>query len=259
MYLWKFWRDTRRCVFIYLGLLVLGAIVWLAAMAHANRIGHIAGDPGVLWMMEVGLTFALSYMCALIMAFVIGNNNVGSDIGKGAGDFLLTRPRHRRFFVWAGWIGGIVELVSLILITMVIVFGLGVVVTGAVWRQVSSPLHYTMADKGQSAVLNVPLMLATIVLTAAVIYGLTYFMSVILRSGQKGVVWSIAILFGYSIGSALLKQFAGITLPSLSFADMHSAASQAWYLAPHIQIIGWSVLALAFPIAAQISLDRADV
>lgn len=259
MYLWKFWRDTRRDVFIYLVLLFLGAVIWLAAMVHANRIGHIGGDPGLLWMMEVGITFALSYLCALIMAFVIGNNNVGSDIGKGTGDFLLTRPRSRSYFVWMGWISGIIELAALILATMLVVFGLSVLASGAAWRHVSSPLHYSIAEKAGTGYLDVPLMLATIVLTAAVIYGLTYFMSVILRSGQKGVVWSIAILLGYSVGGALLKQFAGITLPSLNFADMYSQRSEVWYLAPQIQIIGWSLLALAFPIAAQISLDRADI
>jgi len=257
MYFWKFWRDTRRGVFIYLGLLLLGAILWLAGMYRANRFGHISGDATVLWMLEIGVTFAVSYMCALVMAFITGNNNVGADIGKSTGDFLLTRPRSRAYFVWAGWAAGIAELFALITFTAAFVFVLCVWAVGPVWRQVKSPAHFSIADSG--GVMDLWLMVATVLLTAAVIYGLTNFMSVMLRSGHRGVVWSIAILFGYSIGSALLKQFAGITLPSLSFADMASHPPQAWYLAPGVQIVGWSLLSLAFPFAAQISLDRVDI
>jgi ABC-type transport system involved in multi-copper enzyme maturation permease subunit len=259
MYLWKFWRDTRRGAFIYVGLLFVGAAIWLASMLHANRIGHISGDPGTLWMMDVGLMFAFSYMCALIMAFVVGNNNVGSDIGNGTGDFLLTRPRSRSYFVWTAWIAGIVELLGLILFTGVFVFGLSVLAAGPVWRHVSSPLHFSMSDKGESAILSVPLMLVTVILTAAVIYGLTYFLSVVLRSGQRGVVCSIAILFAYSITTSLLKQFAGISLPSLNFTESSLHSSGVSHLAPWVQMAGWTLLALAFPFTAQITLDRTDI
>jgi hypothetical protein len=107
--------------------------------------------------------------------------------------------------------------------------------------------------------MDVALMLATIVLTAAVIYGLTYFMGVLLRGGQKGVIWTLAVMFGYSIISSLLRQFAGITLPSLNLADLASHPAEHWYLEPRIQIAGWSVLALAFPFAAQVVLERTDI
>jgi len=259
MYIWKFWRDTRRGVFIYLGLLVVGAALWLGAMHRATHSRSIHVDPASVWMMEVGITFALAYLCALVMAFVTGNNNVGSDIGKGTGDFLLTRPRSRSYFVWTGWMAGIVELTALILATIAVVFGLGVLVTGAAWRHVPSPFHFAVGEGSQSGSLDVPLMFAMIMLTAAVIYGLTYFMSVLLRSGQRGVVWSIAVLFAYSIGSALLKQFAGVELPSLNFANPGANVSHAWYLTPNVQMIGWTLLSIAFPFAAQMSLDRADI
>jgi ABC-type transport system involved in multi-copper enzyme maturation permease subunit len=259
MYFWKFWRDTRRGVFIYLGLLLAIAVLWLAGLYRANRVHHIQGDPASLWMMIVGITFAFSYMCALIMGFVIGNNNVGSDIGKGTGDFLLTRPRSRSYFVWCGWIAGAVELACLTFITAFVTVSISVFVTGAVWRELQSPFHFTMGEKGQSGVVDVALMLATVVLTAAVVYGLTFFMSVLLRSGHRGVVWSIAILFGYSILSAVLKQFAGISLPSINLANPDPHEPSAWYLAPGVQIIGWSLLSIAFPFAAQVSLDRADI
>jgi ABC-type transport system involved in multi-copper enzyme maturation permease subunit len=256
MYFWKYWRDTRRSVYIYLGLLIFFAVVWVASMYGYNRVGHIDGDLANLWMMELGVAFALSYLCALVMGFATGSNSVGSDIGKGTGDFLLTRPRSRRYFVWAGWAAGLVELFSLITFTTLFVFAMIAWATGAVWRRVASPARFTIADK---AVMDVALMLATIVLTAAVIYGLTYFMGVLLRGGQKGVIWTLAVMFGYSIISSLLRQFAGITLPSLNLADLASHPAEHWYLEPRIQIAGWSVLALAFPFAAQVVLERTDI
>lgn len=256
MYFWKYWRDTRRGVYIYLGLLIFFAVVWVASMYGYNRVGHIHDDPATLWMMELGVAFALSYLCALVMGFATGSNSVGSDIGKGTGDFLLTRPRSRRYFVWAGWTAGLVELFALITFTTLFVFAMIAWATGPVWRQVASPARFTIADK---AVMDVALMLATIVLTAAVIYGLTYFMGILLRGGQKGVIWTLAVMFGYSIISSLLRQFAGITLPSLNLADLASHPVQHWYLEPRIQITGWSVLALAFPFAAQVVLERSDI
>jgi ABC-type transport system involved in multi-copper enzyme maturation permease subunit len=259
MYFWKYWCDTRRGVYIYLGLLIFFAVVWVASMYGYNRVGHIHGDPANLWMMELGVAFALSYLCALVMGFATGSNSVGSDIGKGTGDFLLTRPRSRRYFVWAGWVAGIVELLGLIIFTTVFVFALNVWAIGPVWRQVSSAGHFAIGDKGQSAILDLPLMFAMVVLTAAVIYGLTYFMGVLLRGGQRGVIWSVALMFGYSIIGSLLKQFAGVNLPSLSLADMAPHPVQHWYLEPRIQITGWSVLALAFPFAAQVVLERSDI
>lgn len=258
MYLWKFWRDTRRGVFVYLGLLAVGAAFWVAGMYKMNHAGHITDQFGFPWVIEVGVTFAFAYLCALVMAFVTGNNNVGSDIGKGTGDFLLTRPRSRAYFVWTGWVAGLAELAALILISIIVVFALSVFMMGAAWRRVASPFHFAPPGNGQSGALDVPLMIATIVLTAAVVYGLTYFLSVALRNGQRGVVWSIAILFAYSILSAVLKQFAGITLPSVNLADAASHEPSAWYLAPSVQIIGWTLLSFAFPFAAQMSLDRAD-
>ena len=103
------------------------------------------------------------------------------------------------------------------------------------------------------------ILLGLAIVLIAVIYGLTYFMGVLLRGGQKGVIWSLAVMFGYSIISSLLRQFAGIRLPSLSLVDMALHPVQHWYLEPRIQIAGWSMLALAFPFAAQAVLGRSDI
>jgi ABC-type transport system involved in multi-copper enzyme maturation permease subunit len=254
VYLWKYWRDTRRGVYIYLGLLILFALVWLIGMYRANRIHHIYGDPVMTWTMMVGIAFSLTFLCALVMGFANGSTSVGSDMSKGTSDFLLTRPRPRRHFVWVGWAPGIGELFALIAFTAVLVFAGMTFATGPVWRQLSSPMRFGV-DKG---VLDLWLMVAMVLLTAAVIYGLAYFLGILLRSGQRGLIASLAIVFAYSMVGGLLKQWAGISLPSLNFAG-HPDIVAPWYMTPRVEIIIWAIVGLAFPFAAQIALDRADV
>ncbi|HXW57651.1 MAG TPA: hypothetical protein VEJ67_18005 [Candidatus Cybelea sp.] len=251
MYFWKYWRDTRRGVFVYLGLLVLLAILWLYSMYRANRLGHMGGDARTLWIMELGVTFGLTYLCAVVMSFVAGSHNVGADIGKGTGDFLLSRPRSRKYFVWAGWMAGVCELLGLLVFTALFVFALNVGLFGPVWRQLPSPAHVRGLD--------LPLMGGTLVLTAGLVYGLTFFLGVLWRSGQRGVIWSVAILFAYSVLSALLRQFEGISLPTPNLVELTSYPAGPWYLGLRIEIIGWTLLSLAFPFAAQLVLDRSDV
>ncbi len=109
MYLWQYWRDTRRPVYIYLGSMLLFVLIWVTGMIRAIRIHHVYESAENLCKATVAMAFAVTLLCALIMTFVLGNNNVGSEIQKGTGDFLLTRPRPRHFFVWAGWAAGMVE------------------------------------------------------------------------------------------------------------------------------------------------------
>ena len=112
MYLWQYWRDTRRNVYFYLGSLLLFVLISVAGMIHANRIHHVYASAEPLWEAAAAIAFTGTLLCALVMTFVLGNNNVGSEIQKGTGDFLLTRPRPRHYFVWAGWAAGMAELPS---------------------------------------------------------------------------------------------------------------------------------------------------
>lgn len=255
MYIWKFWRDTRRGVFVYVGLVLAFAAIWLVEMYRANRIHNIIDGPATIWAMDLGIAFALSYLCALVMGFTTGTHSAGADIGHGTGDFLLTRPRSRRYFVWTGWIAGIGELFALIAFTALLVFVVATFIAGPVWRLVPDPAHFPA--NGQS--LNISLALATIMLTAAVVFGLTYFLTFVFRSGQRAVISSLAVLFGYSIGSSLLKLWAGISLPSLNFVRTSLNPNLPWYQTEQFHVLGWSMVAMVFPLAAQLIFERRDI
>jgi ABC-type transport system involved in multi-copper enzyme maturation permease subunit len=255
MYFWKYWRDTRRGVFIYLGLLLFFMVVWFVGMFRANRLpSGISDDSAALWVMDVGVTFGICYLCGLVMSFVTGSNSAGTDIGNGTGDFLLTRPRSRRYFVWAGWIAGIFETFALIGLTGFLIFSATLYATHLDWRQLPSA-----PPQSNGQILTLPIALAAVFLTAAVIFGLTYFLTILLRGGQRGVLASLGILFGYSIANSVLEFWWHVSLPSLNFLRTSMDADAHWYQATQFQMAGWTVVALAFPLAAQLIFERRDV
>jgi ABC-type transport system involved in multi-copper enzyme maturation permease subunit len=236
VYLWKCWRDTRSGVYIYLSLLIFFAALRVIWLYRAYGIGHISGDAAQLWEEALVTMFILSHLCATIMAFANGTINAGADIGNGTGDFLLTRPCSRRYVVWVGWAVGFAEVIGLASITVLVALGILTLAEGPVWRSVPPATRLEVMQ------MNVALLVATLLLTAAVIYGLTYFLTILLRSGKLGLLTSLIVVFGYLVAK-LLAQWAHIELP----------------LTPHVKIIGWTILALAFPFASQIVLDRGDV
>lgn len=252
MYLWQYWRDTRRGVYIYLGALFLYALIWVPGMIHFNRIHHVFGSRKDLWGAALSMTFAATLLCVVIMPFVLGNNNVGSEIGKGTGDFLLTRPRPRRYFVWTGWAAGMAELLAVMAITALVALGSMTLVIGpALWRQA----RWTDRPFPQVPTMSVPLAALSLVLTAATIFGLTYFLTVLFKSAGRGVKVSFVILYA---SATVLLLGAGIPPLGSHFARQ-AGALVSWYLAPRVEIPFLTILALAFPLAAQVALSRSDI
>jgi len=255
MYLWQYWRDTRRSVYFYLSSLLLFVLISVTGIIHANRIHHVYGSAENLWQAAVAMAFTVTFLCALIMTFVLGNNNVGSEIQKGTGDYLLTRPRPRRYFVWAGWAAGMAEVLALMTVSAVVALGCMALAVGpALWRQA----RWTTQFNAQGSISSVPLIAVNLVLMAATIFGLTFFLTVLFKNASRGVVTSLAIVFGYSALSEVLKQWAGISLPGFHFAQQVGALAP-WYLAPRVEIPLWTILALAFPFGAQVALSRSDI
>ncbi|MGH9604854.1 MAG: hypothetical protein ACRD3N_04055 [Terracidiphilus sp.] len=255
MYLWQYWRDTRRPIYIYLGSLFLFVLIWAIGMTSMPTAYTVNGSAENLWEIAVVMTFTVTLLCALIMTFVLGNNNVGSEIQKGTGDFLLTRPQPRHYFVWAGWAAGMVEIVALMAISAAVALGCMTIAAGpALWRQA----RWTARLNTQGPITSVTLIAMNLVLLAAVIFGLTYFLTVLFKNAARGVVTSMAIVFGYYAMSEVLRLWAGISLPAFNFAQ-HAVTVVPWYLAPRVEIPFWTILAIAFPFGAQVALNRSDI
>jgi ABC-type transport system involved in multi-copper enzyme maturation permease subunit len=253
MYYWKYWRDTRRGIFVYLGVLVWVLLFWFYGLLRENRLHHLGDDPRILWMMEATMTFVTTNFCAILMGFVTGSTNAGSDFRKGTAEFLLTRPRLRRSFIWTGWLTGLGEVLGLMVVTAALIMGATTLVAGAAWRHVESPLRFHIDQQ----FLNIPNMVLALIITAALIFGLTYFLGVLFKNSQRGLIASLGICAGYSALDSLLRIWTHTSLPELG-AIYGRTFGGTGSSSPHLAMLGWGLVALACPFAAQLVLERAE-
>jgi hypothetical protein len=258
MYYWKCWRDNRVGFFGYLIMFFALTGLWMYAIHRANRVGHVIGTPEETWVFILGVTFALALLGASVVALGIGSNNAGTDIGSGSGDFLFTRPRSRSYFIWAGWTAGMVQIAFLTTFTVLASTICIYYQTDIDWRRLSGGAHQGMAAFGDVFVL-----IMTVMVTASIIYGLTYFMGILTRSGRKAAIFSLGLIVAYGVSQALLSWLADISIPDLTikpyflggFHYVTGPVSLQWKL----QLGARALVALAFPVAAQIALGRSDI
>ena len=99
-----------------------------------------------------------------------------------------------------------------------------------------------------------------IAIGGAAIYSLAYFLAVVARSGRMGLSYSIGIMFIHLLLPTAVRHYWQIHLPSVMdfmaqasrFIATGSGPSHAW------AYLGWTLVALAFPLATQLLLERAE-
>lgn len=181
MYLWKSWRDARLSVVIFLLPIVVMVYSFLRhAPAQIMTSSHASGE----WLLARGLS--VMGVLLLFVAWSLGGDGIGHSIAEDRGAFLLTRPRRRRFFVWAdsgfsfglmaalAW--GMTLLFVLLTLVHVIGFGPGMSVT---------PLVYLL----------IPL---SGVVFAGLVYGVTYLCTILIPLDKTARVISVAVLIAYA-------------------------------------------------------------
>jgi len=242
MYAWKWWRENRNRVITYLILLVSVAVLFAwNASTQPQRPGNWAHKvPAVeLWRMGV---IDLGSIIVAFAALGLGASGVGEEFAQGTVEFLLTRPRRRRYFVWAGWAAGVATLLIMIALAVLASF-----VT----------LVYVMKSAGNWK------LLATVVplfVLGAVVYSLTQFMTALVKNGRTGLSLGLGIIVIDLLLPVAVRMRWEIALPS--FVDVLEAAKWATGPGTHFPvmvILGWSLAALAFPLATQFLFGRAEV
>ncbi len=122
MYFWTCWYTKRYRLTIYLtlavALTILGALPdgfeyhyghWVLAKMTLQRVAEV-------WDVGAGNTLVLILVLLLFAAADLGALAMG-DVAKGKDlDFLLTRPRPRRYFIRTSWLAGVAELIPLLVI-----------------------------------------------------------------------------------------------------------------------------------------------
>ena len=242
MYVWKCWRDSRSNLIVRV--IALPALcVFFVYMEVKFPFG---APPSVAhaWSSVTSLVLGgVASLFTLLWGLVMGASGLGEEFKERTADFLLVRPRRRRYWVWTGWSVAVLELSAMVILTVATTFGTLAYLTGHV--QTWWPLAAA-----------VPLALG-----GAVAYGLTYFMALVARNGREGLSYGFGILFIDLLLPLAASFYCNVNLPSV-LGFMHGACewvagtSRAF---PTGSLVLWTAIALALPLAAQLLLERAEV
>jgi ABC-type transport system involved in multi-copper enzyme maturation permease subunit len=242
MYFWKCWRETRVSFYVFLIIAVtLAALLWkfldfTMSSLPADRVFAPA------WVM---LLIAFSALVSLAgMSF--GATGIGEEFAHNTASFLLTKPRSIRYFVWTAWVANAAQLLALAGAMMLV----GVSILS--WR-------YHGMLTGRLVLGVMPGLILTFL-----IFGMTYLLGVLQKSGRNGFQSSLGVVIVFPIICWTLEHFWQIHLPSP--ADMYpvgmnlmSHPELASTLPPFWPMVGWSLAALACPLIAQLVLERTEV
>ncbi len=266
MYFWKCWRDLRGRFIVYLTALpmmvilsaVVASIVWVnPALKSGTPRGEAAqlrpkwkfvrsaprgGDVANAWdnTFRIGLEGACSPLIALA-GLSLGAMGAGQEFEQGTIEFLLTRPRRRRYFIWAGWAFGAFELLTIVTLTVLAGFASLIYLTGAVyaWKLLG--------------------MVVPLFILGAVAFSLTYFLSTLARNTRTGLSLGLGLVLISVLLPPAIRYWWQIHVPSLT--DLFLAGNWAMDARAHFPVgavVGWGVVALVFGFAAQVFFERAE-
>jgi hypothetical protein len=185
------------------------------------------------------------------VAWSLGGDGIGHDIAEDRGAFLLTRPRLRRFFVWADSGFSFVLMAAL-------AWGL------ALLFELLTLAHVIGVPPGVSlralAFLLIPL---SGVVFAGLIYAVTYLCTMLIPRDKTARVISVAVLIAYAyLHVKANRTWGGVTqylFPTWwvdPFPYQYSSA-----VAPHVWVeLGARVIAIVvLLLAAQLVLERREI
>jgi hypothetical protein len=208
--------------------------------------GYQTGRPGSgvpnMWMINgKGVLGGLISLIILFGALSLGVAGMGEEFREQTLGFLFTRPRRRIYWVWTSWWVGVCELGVLVSLAVVAMFGGLTYMTGYVytWRFLAA--------------------LAPLWAGAIVVYSLTYFMTAVARSSEKGISCSLGILMVDLLlpVAAYYWHFHFVSILDFTMAGCAWAARSAPAF-PVGQFIICAALSCALLLATQLVMDRTE-
>jgi hypothetical protein len=251
MYLWKYWRESRIALavgMVLVGLLLLGVCVHHVGPPLHGRFREQLNPDQIYLVVTSFLTLPLGFL-----ALGFGSFGVGRDLGEGSGSFVLSRPRARASFVWSDWGFGMAQLLLIILAANLVVAWAAHHIAAT-----SGPIYTADGTLSMLSIFSVDCVAG--LLLAGLIFGLTYFASVLVKS--RGVLLTLGVVATYLIGKQVVKYYwPGVNLPELTLSEFSVTHAMIISFAGGL---GWSIalraaLVMAFPVAAQILVQRRDV
>ncbi len=242
MYVWKCWRDSRSNFIVR----VIALPALCVSLACMEVKFHFGPSPSVSQTWSFVTSFVLGgvgSLFTLLWGLAMGASGLGEEFKERTADFLLVRPRRRAYWVWTGWMVGVLELSVMVFLTVATTLGTLIFLTGHLptWRPLATA---------------VPLALGGVVA-----YGLTYFMTVVARDGRVGLSYGFGILFIDLMLPVAAEYYHNVNFPSV-LGFMYGACkwvAGATRAFPTGSLVLWTAIALALPFAAQLLLERAEV
>ncbi len=262
MYLWKYWRESR--ILFGVSLLAIALLVVAILREDLGRVGH----SGSVQLTQVWMVFlAVQSLPLCFVAWIFGSFGVGRDLGERSGSFIFSRPRNRAWFLWSDWGFGLLQ----VLVIVICLNLAGWLQIHRVFIAMGSPLqNLTLSQNGhpvqdiipvQNSYVNLKtyagLACLAAFLLAALVFSLTYFSTILVKSA-RGVFVSAGIVLGYIVLGVVVKHYWPSTeLPRLLLQPFTHANGIADHLGFSMAIR--AAIVAIFPVAAQFVLQKIDV
>lgn len=208
MYAWKCWRETRARFFILLTLLCticLGGIVLPMLSQHRRdvhldrRSVYLHNPPEMVHLVVSDLILNGVWLCMPLVGLFLGATTSAQEFASGTIEYLWTRPRTRRWYLWTHWGVCLAELAALTAISLsLVVLSLGLL-SGywSEWRLWAAVPMFVVA--------TLPIL------------GLTILMTTLRRSASSGQIFTIGISLACGWLRELLNGWLHLNLPPLFY------------------------------------------
>jgi ABC-type transport system involved in multi-copper enzyme maturation permease subunit len=243
MYFWKCWRETRVSFYVLLVIaLTLAVLPWKIMDSAMGDLG-----PKQIFALTWMILLLASSALLSLAGMSLGATGISEEFAHKTAVFLLTKPRSIRWFVWTGWAANALQFLTLTG-TMVLV---GASLLS--WR-CRVPLT------GRLLLTFVPGLIMTFLL-----FGMTYLLGVLHQNGRNGFISSLGVVIVFPMICLAAKYFWHIHLPSPG--DMYPVEMSEIVRHPELvatlprlwPLVGWSLVALACPLIAELALEHTEL
>jgi ABC-type transport system involved in multi-copper enzyme maturation permease subunit len=234
MYIWRRWRDTS----IYFSLCLIFSLLLVPT--------HTTLSPGHALQAIEGSWLLLGVPAGLLGGLLIGSRSIGTEIGGGSGDFVMTRPKPRKYFIWSGWAVGVVEIFAIVVITALFKQGLLYYEDGPFWRSLPA------------AIVDIPVLIASVTVFTLVVYSTTYFASVLTRKSGA----AIGIGLGFCIAYQVIVNRLGWVhshLPDMLIVPYKPLRGEYVRGNAIHDLVPWIIFVLLLPLLAQLIFEKSEI
>ncbi len=253
MFFWTCWLRNRYRLVAYLvigcALVLLGTLPVTMKSVHGHWVWvqpASAADARDVWRFGIEHVLLAMIFLLLFSAADLGSLGVGESAARKEYDFLLTRPRPRRHFVWTAWLAGLSQLCLLTLIPLVVAITTLYFLTS---RMYPVPLW--------------PRSVGTFILSLLVFSG-AFTLSVATGSNRSGFELAVSLLIINYVAQRMSWAFAfwGVSHGRPFTSPIYSEGAYGLLNDPHLRYIVLSVMVAAaavLPLLAQFGFEKKDL